>query len=201
MLLHSRDTNGFKHLSSDLITKYINHTKESIQMWKHNERTLGLMFNAHFKTEIMFIQSKVLCNMRGDNNHCLRSVFKGLKNETRNTFPQWLTNIFHKINCFFGELQVQSAEKKKEDNAFFGQNTAREIVSTSHFSKFLEVLSTVEPVLATGTSYKTFMSPNHLIPRYFRIYFTSNNESVLGQHHISFPHTLPQSVVISVAGK
>lgn len=106
------------------------------------------------------------------------------------------------INCFFGGYRFNHPPKKTiEDNAFFGQNTAREIVSTGHFSKFLETPSTVEPVLATGASYKTFMIPNHSIPRYFRIYFTLNNESVLGQRHVSFPHTLPQSMVISVDGK
>lgn len=89
MLLHSRDTDGFKPLSSGLITKHINHTKESIQMWKCNKKTLRLMFNAHFKTRIMFIQSAVLCNMRGDNNHCLCSVFK-----TRDTFSVSAAVIF-----------------------------------------------------------------------------------------------------------
>lgn len=95
MLLHSRDTSGFKHLSYVLITKHINHTKESIQMWKHNEKTLRLTFNAHFKTWIMFIQSTALCNMRSDSNHCLCSVFTALKNDAMNTVPKWLTNIFH----------------------------------------------------------------------------------------------------------
>lgn len=152
MLLHSRDTNGFKHLGSDLITKYINHTKESIQMWKHNERTLGLMFNAHFKTEIMFIQSTVLRNMRGDNNHCPRSVFKGLKNETGNTVPQWLTNIFH-----------LGAKKRKKTMHFLAKIQPGRLWAPVIFSKLIEMLSTVEPVLATGTSYKTFMIPNHLI--------------------------------------